>query len=295
MRSYLFVPADSEKKLAKGLDSEADVLLIDLEDSVALSHKDEARQSAAHFVRHYRNRVSRPRLFVRINALDSGLAEKDLSDIIPARPDGIMLPKSVSGHAVARLDVMITAREALAGLPDGEIEIMIVATETASSIFNLGTYTDCSPRLMAMTWGAEDLSADLGAETNKDEAGRLTSPYRLVRDLTLMGAVAAGAQPVDSIYQNFRDEDGLRLEATAARRDGFTGKMAIHPAQVPVINEVFTPDEAAIKRAQAIVEAFRQAGDAGVVGLDGEMLDRPHLRRAEITLTRAKSITKPNT
>lgn len=288
MRSYLFVPGDSEKKLNKGLGSEADVLLIDLEDSVASANKDEARKLAANFVKLHRESINRPRLFVRINALDTGLAEMDLATIIPAGPDGIMLPKSISGHCVSRLDVMMTAREALAGLPEGETEIMIVATETAGSIFNLGSYNNCSPRLAAMTWGAEDLSADLGAETNKDETGRLTSPYRMVRDLTLMGAVAAGAQPVDAIFQNFRDTDGLRLDAKAARRDGFTGKMAIHPAQVPIINEVFTPDEEAIRRAQKVIDAFRQAGDVGVVGLDGDMLDRPHLRRAEITLKRAK-------
>lgn len=288
MRSYLFVPGDSAKKLDKGLGSEADVLLIDLEDSVAATNKEAARKLAADFVSQHCADTHRPRLFVRINALDTGLAEADLASIIPAKPDGIMLPKSVSGMSVSRLDVMMTAQETLAGLPEGDIEIMIVATETASSIFNLGSYKDSSPRLTAMTWGAEDLSADLGAETNKDEAGRLTSPYRLVRDLTLMGAVAAGTQPVDSIYQNFRDLDGLRAEATAARRDGFTGKMAIHPAQVAIINDVFTPDAEAIERAEKIVHAFKQAGDVGVVGLDGEMLDRPHLRRAETTLRRAK-------
>ena len=288
MRSYLFVPGDSEKKLAKGLTSSADVLLIDLEDSVAEANKENARHMAADFVANSRNIENRPRLCVRINALDTGLAEEDLAVIIAARPEGIMLPKSQSGHCVTRLDVMMAAQEALAGVPEGEIDIMIVATETAASVFNLGSYANASPRLAAMTWGAEDLSADLGAETNKDETGRLTSPYRLVRDLCLMGAVSAGTQPVDSIYPNFRDLEGLRAEATAARRDGFTGKMAIHPAQIDVINEVFTPDAEAIDRAQRIVTAFAEAGDAGVVGLDGEMLDRPHLRRAEITLERAR-------
>ncbi|MCT4656654.1 MAG: CoA ester lyase [Cohaesibacter sp.] len=289
MRSYLFVPGDSEKKLAKGLGSEADVLLIDLEDSVALPNKAEARAIAAAFVKANRESENRPRLYVRINALDTGLTDEDLAAIIPAGPDGIMVPKTLSGQCIAQVDTKITAQEALAGLPEGEIQLMAVATETAGSIFNLGSYGGSSPRLSALTWGAEDLSADLGAETNKDENGELTSPYKLVRELCLFGAVAAGVQPVDSIYGNFRDMDGLRTEATAARRDGYTGKMAIHPAQVAIINDVFTPSKEAIEQAKRIIAAFGEAGDVGVVGLDGEMLDRPHLRRAETVLKRAKT------
>lgn len=289
MRSYLFVPGDSEKKLAKGLGSEADVLLIDLEDSVALPNKAEARKIAAAFVKTNRDLEKRPRLFVRVNALDTGLTDDDLAEIVAAGPDGIMVPKTLSGQCITQVDAKISAQEALAGLPEGGIQLMAVATETANSIFNLGTYGNASPRLSALTWGAEDLSADLGAETNKDENGMLTSPYKLVRELCLFGAVAAGVQPVDSIYANFRDMDGLRTEATNARRDGYTGKMAIHPAQVAVINDVFTPSQEAINQAKRIIAAFGEAGDVGVVGLDGEMLDRPHLRRAETVLQRAKS------
>ena len=288
MRSYLFVPGDSAKKLQKAITSGADVILIDLEDSVALANKQKARDTTASFLHEHCASSSRPKLFVRVNALDTDLTDDDLHAVIPLAPDGIMLPKSISGQNVTALDVKLQACKAVAGLPHGKVDIIIVATETAASVFNLGSYANSSPRLMAMTWGAEDLSADLGAETNKDEHGTLTSPYRLVRDLCLMGATAAGVQPVDAVYTNFRDLDGLRIEATNARRDGFTGKMAIHPAQVPVINEVFTPSAEAIARAHKIVEAFKQAGHAGVVGLDGEMLDRPHLRRAEITLSRDK-------
>lgn len=289
MRSYLFVPGDSEKKLAKGLGSEADVLLIDLEDSVALPNKTEARKIAANFVKTNRDKKDRPLLFVRVNALDTGLTDEDLAAIVPAGPDGIMVPKTLSGQCITQVDAKVIAQEALAGIPEGSIKLMAVATETASSIFTLGTYSGSSPRLSALTWGAEDLSADLGAETNKDEDGNLTSPYKLVRELCLFGAVAAGVQPVDSIYGNFRDMDGLRAEATNARRDGYTGKMAIHPAQVAIINDVFTPSDEAIDQAKRVIAAFGEAGDVGVVGLDGEMLDRPHLRRAEIVLQRAKS------
>ncbi len=264
-------------------------MLIDLEDSVALSNKAEARKVTAAFIKANRDLTDRPKLFVRVNALDTDLTQDDLAEIIPAAPDGIMQPKTLSGQCVSKLDVMISAQEALAGLPTGNIPVMVVATETASSIFTLGSYGGSSKRLSAMTWGAEDLSADLGAETNKDEAGTLTGPYKLVRELCLFGAVAAGVQPVDSVYTNFRNMDGLRDEAVKARRDGYTGKMAIHPAQVPVINEVFTPAPEAIQQAKRIIEAFGEAGDVGVVGLDGEMLDRPHLRRAETTLRRAKS------
>jgi citrate lyase subunit beta/citryl-CoA lyase len=289
MRSYLFVPGDSEKKLAKGLGSDAEGLLIDLEDSVALPNKANARKIAADFVKANRNQEKRPLLFVRVNALDTGLTDDDLAEIVAAGPDGIMVPKTLSGQCITQVDAKVSAQEALAGIPQGSIKLMAVATETASSIFTLGTYGNSSPRLSALTWGAEDLSADLGAETNKDENGNLTSPYKLVRELCLFGAVAAGVQPVDSIYANFRDMDGLRAEATAARRDGYTGKMAIHPAQVAIINDVFTPSEEAINQAQRIIAAFGEAGDVGVVGLDGEMLDRPHLRRAETVLQRAKS------
>nr|WP_321444108.1 CoA ester lyase [uncultured Cohaesibacter sp.] len=287
MRSYLFVPGDSPRKMEKALSAGADVILIDLEDSVSLSQKQTARDLTATFLKEQIPTRDRPRIYVRVNALDTELTDNDLDAVVPHRPDGIMLPKSQSGKSITALDVKIRTAEAVAGIPLDQIKIMAVATETASAIFNLGTYGGSSPRLTALTWGAEDLSADLGAERNRDEDGAFTSPFRLVRDLCLMGAVAAEVAPVDGVFINYRDTDGLRQECLEARRDGFVGKMAIHPAQVAIINEVFTPDEAAIEKASRIVESFSQAGDVGVVGIDGEMIDRPHLRRAETTLRRA--------
>jgi citrate lyase subunit beta/citryl-CoA lyase len=287
MRSLLFVPADSEKKLAKGLDSGADALILDLEDSVSAANKPLARETARGFLAAHAAREDRPLLMVRVNALDTGLTDADLAAIVGARPDAIMLPKSESGRDVAHLDAKLTAQEALAGLPDGRISITVVATETARAIFTLGTYQGASPRLAGLTWGAEDLSADIGAETNRAEDGRHNEPFRLARALCLMGAVAAGAQPIDTVFPAFRDLEGLRRECEEARRDGFTAKMAIHPAQVPVINQVFTPTAEAIAAAEAVVAAFAAQPAAGVVNIGGEMFDRPHLTRAERLLKRA--------
>ncbi|WP_425086888.1 HpcH/HpaI aldolase/citrate lyase family protein [Stappia sp.] len=289
MRSLLFVPADSERKLAKGLDSGADVLLIDLEDSVALDAKENARIVAARFLAEARERSERPRLYVRVNALDTGETNADLAAVMPAAPEGIMLPKSVSGASVQQLDAKLAVHEAQNDLPDGSTRIVIVATETAASLFNLGSYAGASARLDGLSWGAEDLSADIGALGNRDASGGFTEPFRMARNLCLFGAIAASAIPIDTVFTNFRDLDGLRREAEEALRDGFTAKMAIHPAQVPVINEVFTPSADAIADARRIVDAFAAAGDPGVVGLDGEMLDRPHLRRAEKLLARARA------
>eukprot|EP00873_Tetraselmis_striata_P008408 jgi/Tetstr1/428672/TSEL_018660.t1 len=279
----------NERKLAKGLDSGADVLLIDLEDSVALDAKENARAVAARFLAEARERSERPRLYVRVNALDTGETDADFAAVMPAAPEGIMLPKSVSGASVQQLDAKLAVHEAQNDLPDGSTRIVIVATETAASLFNLGSYAGASARLDGLSWGAEDLSADIGALGNRDASGGFTEPFRMARNLCLFGAVAASAIPIDTVFTNFRDLDGLRREAEEALRDGFTAKMAIHPAQVPVINEVFTPSADAIADARRIVDAFAAAGDPGVVGLDGEMLDRPHLRRAEKLLARARA------
>lgn len=288
MRSWLFAPADSARKLDKGLGCGTDVLILDLEDSVSLANKAAARTTALAFLKGAA-RERGPRLYVRVNALDTGLTDADLDAVLPGRPDGIMLPKSATGADVTHLDAKLTAREALAGIADGATKISAVATETAAALFRLGTYGGASARLESLTWGAEDLSADLGAAASRDEAGHLTDPYRLARSLCLAGAVAAGVQPVDTVFVNFRDEAGLRTECQAAARDGFTGKLAIHPAQVETINATFTPAPEAIERARRIVDAFRDAGDAGVIGLDGQMFDRPHLVRAEKLLARARS------
>ncbi len=280
MRSFLFVPADSEKKLAKAASCGADALILDLEDSVALSAKDAARSSAAAYLKTADR--SGPKLVLRINALDTPFWEKDLETVVPAKPDMIVVPKTLSGDCVKKVGERI---DRLGGAE--EIGIGCVATETAASLFTLGTYAGSHDRLAFLTWGAEDLSAALGARDNKDDAGLYTGPYQLARTLTLLGAVAAGIQPVDSIWKNFRDEKGLEAEARAAARDGFTGKMAIHPAQVAVIKEVFTPSEADLAHARAVVDAFDKAGDVGVVALDGVMLDMPHLKQARALLARA--------
>src|SRR3954452_285983 len=289
MRSFLFLPADSDKKLAKGLTCGADALILDLEDSVALERKAGARDTALAYLRQHAPLAKRPRLVVRVNALDTGLTDADLDIVVAGRPDAILLPKAEGGPAVTHLDAKLAAREALHGLPDGTIKILALATETAASLFLCGTYRGASPRLTGITWGAEDLSADLGAETNRDEAGRFTSPYWLARNLSLAAAASARVEAIDTVYADFRNMDGLRAEAIEARRDGFTSKMAIHPAQVAVINEVFTPAPDEIAKAQAVVQAFADNPDAGVVAIGGVMCDRPHLTRAQRLLARVKS------
>ncbi len=288
MRSLLFTPGDSARKIEKGHLSGADVLLIDLEDSVAVSAKQAARRTTADVLKATMGEVDRPRLYVRVNAFDTGLCEDDLAAVMPHAPDGIMLPKCNSGRDVARLDAILAVHEAEAGVDDGSTGILVVATETAASIFGLNSYAGASPRLKGLSWGAEDLSADIGASGTRGDDGRFTAPFVLARNLCLFGAVAAEVAPIDTVYTNFRDTDGLRHECLEAARDGFVAKMAIHPAQVPVINEAFTPAETDIARARAIVDAFAGAPEAGVIGVDGEMLDRPHLRRTEKTLERAR-------
>jgi citrate lyase subunit beta/citryl-CoA lyase len=287
LRSYLFVPGDSAKKLDKAMQSGADALIADLEDSVSLSEKDTARRVTAEFLRAARNEAGRPRLLVRVNGLATGLTDADLDGVMAAAPDGIVLPKAAGGVDVAHLGAKLAVREAEFGLEDGITTIVAIATETAPSVFALGTFAGASHRLRGMTWGGEDLSVAVGAQTNRLEDGSYTDPYRLARSLTLFGAAAAGVDPIDAVYTNFRDEAGLAAECAAARRDGFVAKMAIHPAQVPVINEAFTPSPEALAHARAVVAAFAANPGAGVVGLNGEMLDRPHLERAERMLAKA--------
>ena len=273
LRSLLFVPADSERKIARALASEADVVILDLEDSVALPQKEEARDRAAEALRRRGGR----KVFVRINSLTSGLADADIEAVMKGRPDGVVLPKPRSGRDLLRL----------AGLVGAALPLIAIATETASSLLDMGSYSATGANLLGLAWGGEDLSVDLGAESNRDGAGRYTDPYRLARTLCLLGARAANAEPIDAVHTAYRDLEGLDAEARAAARDGFTAKLAIHPDQVPVINRVFTPSERDVDRARRIVGAFAEAGNPGVIGLDGEMLDVPHLRRAERLLARA--------
>ncbi|MGA2125786.1 MAG: CoA ester lyase [Xanthobacteraceae bacterium] len=289
MRSLLFVPGDSPRKLEKGLASGADALILDLEDSVALDRKAEARATTLAFLLRVEPQATRPRLLVRVNALESGLIDADLDAVVPGRPDAIMLPKAEGGASIIHLDAKLAVREALHGLPDGHTRIVAIATETAASLFVAGTYAGSSARLAGLTWGAEDLSVELGAETNRDAQGAFTGPFSFARNLCLAAASAATVQPIDTVFIDFRDEPGLRREAEEARRDGFTAKMAIHPGQVAAINAVFTPSPAAIASAEAVVAAFAATPGAGVIGIAGVMFDRPHLERAKRLLARARA------
>ena len=289
MRSLLFVPADSARKLDKAMSSGADALIIDLEDSIVLDGKARARESATAFLKDAMANGQRPYLMVRVNGLQTGLTDADLDAIAPAKPDAIMLPKAEGGAAIIHADAKLAVREAQNDLPDGHIKILPIATETAAALFMVGTFAGASTRLIGMTWGAEDLSAELGARANRDEQGRLLDPYRLARSLCLAGAAAAAVPAIDTVFVDFRNDAGFRRECEEACRDGFVGKMAIHPAQVPIINEVFNPSADAIAHAQTVVAAFAAAPGAGVVGIGGVMYDRPHLVRAKQLLARAPS------
>jgi citrate lyase subunit beta / citryl-CoA lyase len=290
MRSFLFIPGDDEKKLGKGLASGADALILDLEDAVSAARKADARKLTAQYVTETRSHGNRPRLYVRINALDTPLWEDDLAGVIAARPDGIFLPKPRSGEDVHKLSIALHHAEERTGAAKGETRIIAIATEVASSVLNLRSYVDASTRLEGLTWGAEDLSATVGARTTRGADGRAwRSPYRLARDLCLITATAAHVQPIDTVYVNFRDLEGLRAEAHEAASDGFTGKMAIHPNQVEAINELFTPTPEEIARSEEIVEAFAANPEAGVIAIRGQMVDKAHIALAERLLARARS------
>jgi len=292
MRSLLFVPADSARKLDKAMTSGADALIVDLEDSVAYDGKAAARLSAVAFLKEAAAATARPYLLVRVNGLQTGLTDADLEAIVPARPDAIMLPKAEGGASVVHADAKLAVREAIGGLPDGHVKILALATETAAALFLAGTFAGASARLMGLTWGAEDLSAELGARANRDADGRFLDPYRLARVLSLAGAAAAAVPAFDTVYVDFRNAEGFRRECEDACRDGFVGKMAIHPAQVPIINEVFTPSADALSRAQSIIDAFAKNPGAGVVGIGGVMYDRPHLACAQRLLAQAAPIKR---
>ena len=274
LRSLLFVPGDRPDRMAKALGLGADALILDLEDAVAPAAKPAARVATAGFLATAERRA---KLFVRINPLDSGLAGDDLAAVLPARPDGIVLPKAEGGATLAALDAMI----------DRDMMILPIATETPAAIFALGSYGGVTPRLGGLTWGAEDLPAAIGAEGAREGDGRYTPPYEMARALTLFGAHAAGVAAIETVYPDFRDLDGLAAYAARGRRDGFSGMMAIHPAQVPVINAAFTPGDAEIARARAIVDLFAANPGAGALSLDGRMVDAPHLKAARALLARA--------
>lgn len=271
-RSWLFVPADSEKKIAKALDGEADAIIFDLEDSVAPGLKSVARN----LLQRLPKRSGGPEWWVRINPLGSEFHKDDLEVLGVADIHGVVLPKAESGADITEL-----------AHRTGTIPVFAIVTETPASLFNLLSYRDPRSPLAAMTWGAEDLSAALGAASKYDANGELSFTYRLARSLCLAGAIAAGVQPVDGVFADFRDEEGLRVETKAAAHEGFTGKLAIHPAQVPIINAAFTPSDEEVKHAKEIVTAFEAQPDAGVLSVGGKMVDRPHLVQARRVLERA--------
>jgi len=286
MRSLLFVPADGGSKLDKAMASGADAVIIDLEDSITVERKDAARASARDFLKNAHAAKDRPRLLVRINGLDTGMTDADLEAIMPGKPDAIVFPKAEGGTSVVHLDAKLNVREALLDIPEGTTKILAQAVESAAGMFLAGTFRGASKRLIGLTWGPEDLSAELGAESNREADGTLTEPYRLARSMCLYGAAAAKLPAIETVYVGFRNTEGLRRDTEAARRDGFTGRLAIHPAQVPVINAVFTPTAGEIEKAKAVVAAFAAQPGAGAVGIDGKMYDRPHLARAQALLAR---------
>jgi len=288
MRSLLFTPGDSERKLAKGPASGADVILIDLEDAVAPEGKKAARAMTAEFLSTLERTDDTPPLYVRINDLESGMAEADLEAVVPARPDGIMLPKAKSGADIQTLSAMLDGLEKKVGLETGSLSILVLALETPEGIINITSFNECGPRVTGYTWGAEDLAATIGASANRDETGRYSEPFALARNLCLFAAASAGVDAIDTVYTNFRDSEGLERDAREAARDGFSGKMAIHPDQISVINTAFTPDADQIAHAERIIAAFSAAPGAGAVGLGGKMIDQPHLKMAQRTLKQAR-------
>lgn len=289
MRSLLFVPADGGAKLDKAMASGADAVIIDLEDSIAPERKAQARAAALEFLKSAAAKPARPRLLVRINGFETGMTDADLDIIVAGKPDAVVFPKAEGGVSAVALDAKLTAREAMAGLPEGSIKILAQAVESAAGLFAAGSYRDASARLIGLTWGPEDISAELGAESNRDDNGILTEPYRLARNICLYGAAAAKLPAIETVYVDFRNTEGLRRDTQEARRDGFTGRLAIHPAQVPVINEVFTPSPVQIEKAKAVIAAFAAQPGAGAVGIDGKMYDRPHLVRAQRLLASLKN------
>ncbi|GFE75541.1 CoA ester lyase [Novosphingobium sp. TCA1] len=283
-RSWLFAPGDSEKKMTKAMEGEADIVLIDLEDAVAPDAKAAARPMVHDFIK--ANPEQRGRLWVRINPLDGPHTLDDLVAIMPARPGGIMLPKVYGRQDVETLDRYLEALEVANGIEQGSTPVIVLITETAEAMFHTGDYKG-APRVVALTWGAEDLADSIGASSNRNADGSYSFTYELARSLTVLGAATAGVTAIETISADFKDLEALKARAEKVRRDGYRGMMAIHPAQVPVINEAFTPTEAEIAEAQEIVDIFAANPGVGAIGWKGGMLDRPYLARAERLLRQA--------
>ena len=291
VRSWLFVPGDSERKLAKARDNEADALILDLEDAVSDDRQEIARGMVRAYLQEHSDR-GRQQLWVRVNPLDSELSLPDLAAVMPGAPDGIVIPKVHSAKDVNTLGHYLSALEASHGIERGSTGILCVATETAASLLTFHTYLDdVTPRLRAMTWGAEDLAAALGASDNRHpRTGEYDDPYLLAKSLCLAACRAIDVQPVGVVYTDFRDHDGFREDCLRDRRAGFVGKIAIHPAQSAIANEAFTPSDEEIAHARRVVAAFEENPGVGTVGLDGKMLDMPHLKQARNTLVLTEQI-----
>lgn len=293
IRSWLFVPADSDRKLAKGRDNPADALILDLEDAVADDRQEIARDMACAFLKANPDR-SRQQLWVRINPLDHDFSLQDLAAVVAGAPDGIVLPKVNSAKDINRLCERLSALEAAEGLVIGSTRILSVATETAAALLTFHSYLEgVSPRLAALTWGGEDLAAALGASTNRHPAtGEYDQPFQYARTMCLTTARAVDAQPVGVVVTNFRDLEELRRDCEYDRQSGFIGKIAIHPAQSEVINEAFTPSAEEVDWSQRVVDIFEQNPGLGTIGLDGKMLDMPHLKQARNLLALHEQIKK---
>lgn len=288
LRSWLFIPGDSDKKLSKGADSGADVLIIDLEDAVADARKPVGREMTCEYLQ--QSARKNQQLWVRINPLDTPHALHDLAGIIQGRPDGLILPKAESVDDSYQLGHYLDALETEHGIERGNTKILALITETPGALLTLEGYRRADPRVTAVSWGAEDLSAAVGASSNRDSHGKLTEPYVLARSMCLMTAHAAGVQPVDTVYPDFRDDQGLQTNCNEARRDGYTGKIAIHPNQVPIINLAFTPSDEEIAHAKAVIKLFEDNPEAGALSLDGKMLDKPHLTQARRVVATAERL-----
>jgi len=278
LKSLLFVPGDSEKKLAKAESTGADALLLDLEDAVSQDRLPVARGLVLEYLKSHNRQHQQ--VWVRINPLNTPLALPDLVAVMAGQPDGIVLPKPLDASDVLQLDHFLSALEQREGIKVGHTRILPVATEVAGALFSLNTYAGCSARLAGLTWGAEDLATSVGASTNKKDNGEFDDTFLLARSLCLLAAAHAGVQAIDTLSVDFRNTESLQADVQRARRQGFSGKLAIHPNQVPIINQGFKPSAQEIQHAQRIVDAFAHAQGAGAVQLDGKMIDKPHLTHA---------------